>query len=553
MRIREATLSFEEFVQARSGSLMRTALLLAGQNRAEAEDLLQLALERAYRHWTRACGSGEPERYVRRILANASADRWRRLARRPEQALPPGEAGLARLRDAADPLAASPSSRTGGPTVTDIERRIRAAMHAGVDGEEAPDDLLARVRQRHRRHLILMSGATVIAVAAIMVVPAVLASRGGDGAPAAGTSSRRTSPPGPASPVATASPSPAHPGRSQPQRHEPSKLIGLRLPHGRVRLLLAGPQPAWFAAAPRTTRVIANLPRTAGGYSLARVAGGWTASAYSAGPGCPPACAGPVVPVYFIADGAAVATRVGTGYAVGPAAGRGMVWLMRYRRISEVPGTSSATARQVSITGQPAGPPLGLPVGYVIQRGVGSDLLLVPVSQGPESVYELWDPATRRVVRTFGNVTASSPSQIAWTQTCENCAVHVLDLTTGTTATIQVPRGSWAYDGSFSGDGRLLAVHLSAGVTAGQASRARIAVIDLRGRRVLAVPGSTVGVDIPAVLGIGWQVGGHRLIVTLSGAGQFVQVAYWQPGAAHLRVATIRIPRGMSPAVDASG
>src|SRR6266571_3646498 len=92
MRGREAKVSFEDFVQARSGSLLRTALLLTGQNRAEAEDLLQLALERAYRHWPRVCGSGEPERYVRRILANASADRWRRLARRPEQALPAGEA-----------------------------------------------------------------------------------------------------------------------------------------------------------------------------------------------------------------------------------------------------------------------------------------------------------------------------------------------------------------------------------------------------------------------------------------------------------------------------
>jgi DNA-directed RNA polymerase specialized sigma24 family protein len=80
MRTREAVASFEEFVQARSGSLMRTALLLTRQNRAEAEDLLQLALERAYRHWPRVIGSGEPERYTRKILANASADRWRRLA-----------------------------------------------------------------------------------------------------------------------------------------------------------------------------------------------------------------------------------------------------------------------------------------------------------------------------------------------------------------------------------------------------------------------------------------------------------------------------------------
>ena len=90
MRARESEVAFEDFVRARSGSLLRTALLLTGQRRAEAEDLLQIALERAYRHWPRICGSEGPERYVRRILASASADRWRRLARRPEQAIPIG-------------------------------------------------------------------------------------------------------------------------------------------------------------------------------------------------------------------------------------------------------------------------------------------------------------------------------------------------------------------------------------------------------------------------------------------------------------------------------
>jgi RNA polymerase sigma-70 factor (sigma-E family) len=87
MRIRKAEVSFEDFVRARAGSLLRTAFVLAGQNQAEAEDLLQLALERAYRHWGRICLAGEPERYVRAILANASADRWRRMARRAEQPL----------------------------------------------------------------------------------------------------------------------------------------------------------------------------------------------------------------------------------------------------------------------------------------------------------------------------------------------------------------------------------------------------------------------------------------------------------------------------------
>lgn len=80
-------------MQSCSPRLFRTALLLAGQDRAAAEDLLQLALERAYRHWRRVCRSGDPERYVRRILANAANDRWRQVFRRPERPLAPGEAG----------------------------------------------------------------------------------------------------------------------------------------------------------------------------------------------------------------------------------------------------------------------------------------------------------------------------------------------------------------------------------------------------------------------------------------------------------------------------
>lgn len=87
-------MSFEEFMAGSSGRLFRTALLLSGNDRAAAEDLLQVALERAYRHWARVCRSGEPERYVRRILANAANDRWRRAVRRRERPLGPDNAAL---------------------------------------------------------------------------------------------------------------------------------------------------------------------------------------------------------------------------------------------------------------------------------------------------------------------------------------------------------------------------------------------------------------------------------------------------------------------------
>jgi len=84
---------FEDFVAAASSRLFTLALLVCGHHRAEAEDLLQGVLERAYRRWGRICRDGDPERYVRRMLVNASVDRWRRLRRRPELPVRAPDAG----------------------------------------------------------------------------------------------------------------------------------------------------------------------------------------------------------------------------------------------------------------------------------------------------------------------------------------------------------------------------------------------------------------------------------------------------------------------------
>jgi RNA polymerase sigma-70 factor (sigma-E family) len=79
--------SFEQFVEGSSSRLLTLAMLLTGHNRADAEDLLQTVLERAYRRWRRICRAGDPAPYVRRMLVNASADRMRLLRRRPERPL----------------------------------------------------------------------------------------------------------------------------------------------------------------------------------------------------------------------------------------------------------------------------------------------------------------------------------------------------------------------------------------------------------------------------------------------------------------------------------
>ncbi|MFF4893014.1 SigE family RNA polymerase sigma factor [Micromonospora chersina] len=90
---------FDDFVRTRSMVLLRAAYLLTGDRHA-AEDLLQEVLEQVYVRWRRVRGS--PEAYARRALVNRSINRWRRRARRPEQALGDHD-GVA--RDHADAVA----------------------------------------------------------------------------------------------------------------------------------------------------------------------------------------------------------------------------------------------------------------------------------------------------------------------------------------------------------------------------------------------------------------------------------------------------------------
>jgi RNA polymerase sigma-70 factor (sigma-E family) len=70
-----AAVDFDEFVVARSTSLLRTAYLLT-HDHALAEDLLQTALSKAWFAWSRI--DGNPEPYVRKILVNTYATWWRR-------------------------------------------------------------------------------------------------------------------------------------------------------------------------------------------------------------------------------------------------------------------------------------------------------------------------------------------------------------------------------------------------------------------------------------------------------------------------------------------
>jgi RNA polymerase sigma-70 factor (sigma-E family) len=69
--------AFRDFVEGSWHRLLRTAYLLTGDHGA-AEDLVQTALMRAYRHWGRIQRSDAPEVYVRRVMVNVNISMWRR-------------------------------------------------------------------------------------------------------------------------------------------------------------------------------------------------------------------------------------------------------------------------------------------------------------------------------------------------------------------------------------------------------------------------------------------------------------------------------------------
>ena len=81
LRARSSRQEFERFVTNRSGSLLQTAYLMAG-NLAEAEDLVQETLLRVARHWPKVRAMEYPAAYARRVLVNVALDGAERRARR---------------------------------------------------------------------------------------------------------------------------------------------------------------------------------------------------------------------------------------------------------------------------------------------------------------------------------------------------------------------------------------------------------------------------------------------------------------------------------------
>jgi RNA polymerase sigma-70 factor (sigma-E family) len=81
MVVRVAGPSFDEWATARVPALLRFGYLVTGSTDA-AEDAVQTALTQALASWDRVSRAGDPERYVRRMIANAHVSGWRAFGRR---------------------------------------------------------------------------------------------------------------------------------------------------------------------------------------------------------------------------------------------------------------------------------------------------------------------------------------------------------------------------------------------------------------------------------------------------------------------------------------
>jgi hypothetical protein len=404
----------------------------------------------------------------------------------------------------------------------------------------AVTDILSQGKDRDPRggrwHLIV-AAIGVAAVVALLIVHLAGQSRA-TGRPAKTATG--------ASPAPVGSPGSAPAAfRMPPDR--PAMMTGRPLAQGTTIMLpLGGHRPAWFSVGTGRTEPILGLPPRGNGYQLIRIAGGWAAQPFPVDNASCITCA-VRLPVYYFADGSRAARRAGAADYVAPAATAGTGWLVSYRAGADM-RVAAGTAREVHFTTRSAlGPRLRLPAGYLIDRATRAGLLLVPEAPGSGVVrYELWDPGTRRVMRSFKNVIAANPAEIAWMPGYTAvCRVHVLHLPGGRSEEIALPERSHAYEGAFSPAGRLLALLVTGRTGAGgRAATTRLVVAVVASGRLMAVPGTTVGSG--RGVDLGWQPGSDRLLADVSEPHGW-QIALWRPGEARLSVALARVPEGSWP------
>lgn len=329
---------------------------------------------------------------------------------------------------------------------------------------------------------------------------------------------------------AAASPAPSGPAVVSLPR-EPNGVAGPVRPWSpSLRLPVSGPQPVWYWPATGRRQAVGALPRTTSGYEFTRAVGGWAIQPEAPSEANCGDCAGPQLPVYFLDDRASSVSVVGAANAVAPAVRAGALWLISFPSRASL-GTATGTAQEVSASGARIGGPVQLPPGYVIAQATTRGLLLSPSSAGrAATTARLWNPADRGFTRTFRNVIATGSSEVAWTPPCAAvCQVRVLNLSTGHTTVITMPKGSTPASGALSPDGRLLALQASyASGSAGGSLALQLEVASVRSGRLTAVPGTFASSD--ALVAFGWPARSDSLVAEL-GFTTKVQLAAWHPGA----------------------
>jgi RNA polymerase sigma-70 factor (sigma-E family) len=76
-RVDSATADFESFVRARRNSLLRSAYMLTGDTFL-AEDLVQTALARTHKAWSRIEDPANADAYTRKVMYHIQVSWWRR-------------------------------------------------------------------------------------------------------------------------------------------------------------------------------------------------------------------------------------------------------------------------------------------------------------------------------------------------------------------------------------------------------------------------------------------------------------------------------------------
>jgi hypothetical protein len=255
---------------------------------------------------------------------------------------------------------------------------------------------------------------------------------------------------------------------------------------------------------------------------------------------------------YLLADGANRATRlpVTTDWVI--AGGDDTrLWLIRFLgQPDPASGQLPPQAiQQVDRTGRPHTPRYLVGGGYAVWQGVGGGLLLLILTgRGSADIgrFALWNPRSGRILRRYDRVLAASGTTIAWVAAAcgpNRCPVHLSDLAAGTDTQVAVPWRAAANSGAFSPDGRYLAVVFGSVDAAGAVTQARVGVIEVAARQLLAVPGVVTGGGAVG-LAVSWSPHGAWLLVSASLGPLTEQLAAWRPGDRVLDVPRRQPPTG---------